>query len=173
MRLRSLLVAPVRAIRIDRHGMRPLGPGVWDAIVVPGCLVRDDGTPSGALRRRMDHGIALWRDGRAPVLVCSGLGRGGRPEADVMRDLALAAGVPEDAVLRERGSMNTAENARLTAGLLGAASVLVATDASHVVRCEREFGRWFDRVRATGVPLAPRSRARMAVREALREAWHA
>lgn len=170
MRVRGLLVAPVRALQIDRYGARPLPDGTFDAIVVPGCLVYRDGRPSPALVRRVDHGVRLFEDGRAPLLAFSGRGRGGRPEAEVMRELALDAGVPDASIVIEAASMTTAENARMTHGVLGGGRIVVATDTTHVLRCEREFGRWFDEVVGTGTPLSRRSRVRAALREALREA---
>jgi len=171
VKLRQVLRAPLRAVEIDRHGRRPLGDGRFDVIVVPGCTVREDGTASGALRRRVGLGVSLWRQRRAPILVFSGRGRGGRVEADVMGEIALGSGVPARAIELERQAMNTADNARLCREMLGVDRVLIATDFSHVLRCEREFGRWFDIARGAGVPLSSRSRVRMALMEALRECW--
>jgi hypothetical protein len=53
--------------------MRPVwNKATADAIVVLGCRVDDGGLPSERMRRRMALAVALYRDGRAPLLVLSG-----------------------------------------------------------------------------------------------------
>jgi uncharacterized SAM-binding protein YcdF (DUF218 family) len=95
------------------------------AIVVLGCRVRIDGAQrlsQGALARRVEMGARtyLQRADAATVIVVSGGRRwGDEVEADAMaRELALH-GVPAGAIVRERCSLSTRENARFTAELLG------------------------------------------------------
>jgi uncharacterized SAM-binding protein YcdF (DUF218 family) len=102
-----------------------------DAIVVLGCRGR------AALSRRLDRAIGLFEAGAAPLLVLSGGGRGPIAEAELMRRGALARSVPEGALLVERASRNTFENARETARLLralGLGSVLLVSDGTHLPR---------------------------------------
>ncbi len=97
---------------------------------------------SGALVRRIDRGIRLYQEGAAPHLLLSGGGVGPVPEAEIMRRIALARGVPETALLVERGSRNTLENARESARLLrahGGRSVLLVSDRSHLPRAALLF----------------------------------
>src|SRR5262245_11414330 len=88
---------------------------VANAIVVLGARIVGDGRASPALARRIELGIALFKAGLAKRLVLSGGGRGQERaimrEADFMRATAIAAGVPSDALLVERESHNTSENA--------------------------------------------------------------
>jgi uncharacterized SAM-binding protein YcdF (DUF218 family) len=89
------------------------------------------------LTRRLDHGIRLFRAGAAPLLVLSGGGTGAVPEAEIMRQMALARGVPEAALLVEPRSRNTVENARETArllGLRGGRLVWLVSDRAHLPR---------------------------------------
>ena len=44
----------------------------YDAIVVLGCGINDDGSLSATLRARVDHAIALHREGVAPVILFTG-----------------------------------------------------------------------------------------------------
>jgi uncharacterized SAM-binding protein YcdF (DUF218 family) len=107
-----------------------------DAIVVLGCHA------SGALMRRLDRGIRLFQEGAAPLLLLSGGGAGLLPEAEIMRDVALARGVPKSAMLIEPLSHNTVENARETALLLramGRSSVLLVSDRFHLPRAALLF----------------------------------
>jgi uncharacterized SAM-binding protein YcdF (DUF218 family) len=113
-------------------------PGV---IVVLGARVFADGRPSRAMQRRMKVAIDLYRTGAAPVLLLSG---GGEPvaEAEVMRQIALAAGIAESALLVESASRNTLENAMHAAALLAAhqvAAVVLVTDRWHAFRARLLF----------------------------------
>jgi uncharacterized SAM-binding protein YcdF (DUF218 family) len=119
---------------------------VADAIVVLGARIGADGTASAALARRVELGVALFRAGLAKRLVLSGGGRGRTREtareADIMRAIAIAAGVPADALLIERESRNTVENAIETARLLDrvdARAVLLVTDRYHAPRARLLF----------------------------------
>ncbi len=84
----------------------------FDVIVVLGAAVGPAGGPSVALRRRVAEGVRRLEAGAAPVLLLSG-GKGGgkgggRPaEAEVLRDLALAAGVDEERLVLETKSRST------------------------------------------------------------------
>ena len=141
-----------------------------DAIVVLGCRLKPDGTASPALARRVARGIALYRQGAAPLLVLSGGGAGGVPEAEIMRRIAIAAGVPERALIVEPRSRNTFENARETARLLRArdlASVLLVSDRVHLPRAALLFRRAGLKIigRAAAAPPALLREALPALRE--------
>src|SRR3546814_2093735 len=94
-----------------------------DAIVVLGGRLTRDGECSPALARRIRRGVELFRAGAAPRLVMSGGGGGHSPEARVMRDAALAAGVPAAAIVGEPQSHNPFENACEVAALLRASGL--------------------------------------------------
>lgn len=112
------------------------------AIVVLGAKTLRDNRPSRAIERRMQVALALYRAGAAPVLVLSGGGGRTVPEAEVMRRLALAAGLPDAALVVEPRSRNTLENATETARLLadrGTAAVILVTDRYHALRARVLF----------------------------------
>ena len=61
---------------------------------------------------RLNLSIDLYKKGRAPYILFSG-GKGKTgvvPEAKIMKDRALEAGIPEEAILIEDESFNTTEN---------------------------------------------------------------
>ncbi len=149
---------------------RSYGKGRFDVIVVLGAAVAVGG-PSAALGRRLAEGVRRLEAGAAPVLLLSG-GKGGgaggakgdtpggakggsRPaEAEVMRDLALAAGVPEARLVLETDSRSTLENARCSARIMGArgwSKALVVTDAVHLPRALMAFRALG--IDATGAPV--------------------
>jgi uncharacterized SAM-binding protein YcdF (DUF218 family) len=105
---------------------------------------------SGDIGHRADSAIALWKQGYAPVLIFSGGSRD--PEsvasAELMRRVAVAAGVPANAIVVEGTSATTEENAKLVAELMrrsGLKSAILVTSPYHQRRAamlfEREFGR--------------------------------
>jgi uncharacterized SAM-binding protein YcdF (DUF218 family) len=76
------------------------------------------------------------------VLACGGRAWGGRVEADAIAEMLIEHGVPAEAVVRERCSLDTRDNARFAASLLGRrglSRVVLVTCAWHLPRAERAF----------------------------------
>ncbi len=133
----------------DEIGRIPRAPQA-DAIVVLGC------PPSARLRRRIECAVRLYREGAAPLLLLSGGGHGPKPEAEIMRLMALARGVRQAALLIEPHSRDTLGNARETAALLrahGLRTVMLVSDRVHLPRAALLF-------RLAGVAIAGRSGVR-------------
>lgn len=109
---------------------------VADAIIVLGATVLPGGEPSGSLRARAEAAAALWRAGRAPLVVTTGAHHRMPPgEAVVARRLLLHAGVDDAAILLEEKSRNTRGNLLFARGLLpGAVRVLLVTEPFHLAR---------------------------------------
>ncbi|MGH8800423.1 MAG: peptidoglycan DD-metalloendopeptidase family protein [Casimicrobiaceae bacterium] len=82
-----------------------------DAIVVFGAAVWPDG-PSTTLKVRVAHAAELYAQGLAPAVFCTGGWSNGRSEAQAMRALLLAYGVPGDAVIPDDGGVTTREALR-------------------------------------------------------------
>lgn len=87
----------------------------------------------------------LWHARRAPLIVASG-GYDPRShtqsEAEAMRDLLVAFGIPARAIVLESTSRNTRQNATQTARLLderGLRKILLVTSASHMKRALVHF----------------------------------
>jgi uncharacterized SAM-binding protein YcdF (DUF218 family) len=120
------------------------------AIVVLGCRVRlgaDARLSPGALARRVEMGARTYlrRNDASLVIVVSGGRRWGNDvEADVMAGELSRLGVPEAAIVRERCSLSTRENARFTADVLTRRSidgVTLVTCPWHMERAVRCFAR--------------------------------
>ena len=92
-----------------------------DYLIVLGCGLRGDGTPTPLLRGRLDLALHFWRDqrcltGREATFVCSG-GQGPdevQSEAASMAAYLLLQGVPEERIILEDSSTDTAENMRFS-----------------------------------------------------------
>jgi uncharacterized SAM-binding protein YcdF (DUF218 family) len=83
-----------------------------DAVVVLGAAVSEAGVASAALRRRLAHGVTVWKQLEPAYLVVSGGIVGPPPaEAEVMRELAIELGVPPERIVEEDRAVNTFENA--------------------------------------------------------------
>lgn len=164
----ALLGWVVGAAALDAWGRTRAPDGRYDAIVVAGCRIDPDGTPSPALEWRVRLAVDLWRRGVAPRLVFTG-GVGTYPPSEAVGAAALAEalGVPRRVMVLEDRSTSTEENAALAAQEVRADRVLVVTDAYHVFRARRVFDRHFAEVDAVGSTYGQWSRLRGALREVL------
>jgi len=124
-------------------------PGA-DAIVVLGGATRGDTHFSslGDLNARADrlvHAVALFRARKAPVILLSGgASPGNRSEADIMMETLEMMGVPPRAMLRERGSRDTHDNAIYSAMQLknrNLTRIHLVTSAFHMRRAVPLFER--------------------------------
>lgn len=153
------LAAAALAFAVDRVGRRD-GAGRADVIIVLGAKVLDGVRASPALRARVERGVALFHRGLAPRLLLSGGGPRGPPsEAEIMRRIAAAQGVPDGAILLEPESRNTAENAYLSAAMMrrhGFASAIVVSDPFHLLRARQWFRRAGVEVGTSPAPLSGR-----------------
>lgn len=124
----------------------------YQVIIVLGAAVWQDGEPSPALRRRVAHAVRLWHAGRATyLLMTGGLGTHPPAEAEVMRQLALAADVCASRIVVEDQAASTWQSALRCADVLRQhrwSSALVVTDHYHLPRALLAF-RWLG-VRADG-----------------------
>lgn len=117
-----------------------------DAIVVLGGGLYPNGTLTASSLERTLYAVGLYRRGLSPRLIFSGgvTGEAPRPEAEVMAELARFVGVPGAAILLERTSRNTYENAVEVAGMLrgeGYRRVLLVAGATHMYRAQLAFRR--------------------------------
>lgn len=92
-----------------------------DAIIVLGHRLLPGNLPSDDLKRRIDRAVALWRETGAPVIMpCGGLTYDRqRTEAEVMREMLIERGVPEEIIQLEDRSRVTLENMLNAYDLLG------------------------------------------------------
>jgi len=93
----------------SRSGRVETGPA--DVIIVLGSAVWPNEQPSPSLRARTERAIELYRDGYASHLILSGgLGRHPPEEAEVMRRLAVEAGIPDEVLVLDEEARSTRES---------------------------------------------------------------
>lgn len=166
-----LLVWCIAALVLDTWGKTRRPDGFYDAIIVAGCSVYQNGKPSPALEWRVRMAVDLWKLGTSTRVVFTG-GMGDFPPTEAEAGAALAAelGLPESAMTLEKYSKSTLQNAQNAASILpGAAQmrVLVVTDAYHVFRARRLFAGFFHHAEAVGSTYGVWSRFKGAMREVL------
>lgn len=106
-----------------------------DCVVVLGCLVRDDGTPSHMLEDRLKRGVALYRQGTAPKLLMSGdHGTVGYDEVDAMKHYAVDAGVVSEDVFMDHAGFSTYETVYRAKAIFGADKIVIVTQQYHLHR---------------------------------------
>lgn len=148
-----------------------------DAIVVLGAA-QWDGKPSPVLRARVDHAIALWRKGMAPMLVMTGGQAPGdtTSEAAVERRYAMSHGVPGAAIRIEDESRNTSESLRNVAAMLPDESrdVILVSDGFHMLRLSILARRFGLRPQTSPTPTSPiHANREQYWRYTLHESWKA
>lgn len=106
-----------------------------DAIVVLGASVFADGTPSGILQDRLNDGIALYFAGVAPKLIMSGdNGTESYNEVRVMKQYAIAQGVPSEDIFCDHAGFSTYESMYRAKYVFGCQRIVVATQTYHLYR---------------------------------------
>jgi uncharacterized SAM-binding protein YcdF (DUF218 family) len=108
-----------------------------DAIGVLGAA-EYDGKPSPVFRARLDHALALFNRGVAPLIITLG-GDGGDEytEGAVGREYLMGMGVPESAIIAETQSRNTEDSARRIAVIAranGLRRLVIVSDGTHLFR---------------------------------------
>jgi uncharacterized SAM-binding protein YcdF (DUF218 family) len=110
----------------------------FDTIIVLGTPANLDGTPSPEQRERTLEGIREFKAGIAPHLIFTGTAAHNQfVEAHTMATLALAQGVPPDAILEEGKAQNTVQNifySQLIMAAHGWTSAEVVSSPSHLPR---------------------------------------
>jgi uncharacterized SAM-binding protein YcdF (DUF218 family) len=114
-----------------------------DAIVVLGAALRADDRLTPVLAERVAAAAMLFAARAAPLVIVTGgvTGRARRPEAAVIADALVLAGVPHTNILVEDRSRTTAENARNVAALVSQQvhTVWLVTQPFHARRAEHLF----------------------------------
>lgn len=109
-----------------------------DVILVLGSAVWPNEQPSPSLRARTERAIELYQQGYAPYLLLSGgLGRYPPEEAEVMRRLAVEAGIPQEALILDREAHSTWESMEKLQDIMsqeGWKTAIIVSDPFHIQR---------------------------------------
>ena len=135
-------------------------PAEADAIVVFAGGVGESGKAGGGYRERLQQALALHDQWMAPRLVFSSGYTYVFQEAEVMRDLAVAHGVPPEAIVLEQRAANTSQNVTFVADLLrakGWRTILLVSSPYHMRRALLTWKRLAPDIEVIPAPV-PKSR---------------
>lgn len=135
-----------------------------DCILVLGCRVYEDGTPSHMLEDRLRRGVELYEGAAAPKLLMSGdHGQREYDEVNAMKAYAVAAGIPSGDVFMDHAGFSTYESLYRAKEIFGVKKVIIVTQGYHLHRAlhiARRLG-----LEAWGVASDYRSYAGQTVRD--------
>lgn len=138
-----------------------------DCIMVLGCGVRPDGSPSGMLSDRLDEGIGLFKDGVSDRLLMSGdHGKINYDEVNLMKQFAIDQGVPSENIFMDHAGFSTYESMYRARDIFQVKKIVIVTQKYHMYRAlyvAQAMG-----MEAYGVPSDPRSYGGQKMRD-LRE----
>ena len=153
---------------LDLYGQRKPSKSHYDAIIVLGCRVQPDGTPSLALQARTRKAVELYNKGYADkIILTGGVGDYAPAESVAAMQYATAAlNVDSSVFVLEQESTSTEENAEFAKKAFPSGdTVLVVSDSYHILRSEKVFGRYFTEVDGVGRVPIPAVRIKGALRE--------
>ena len=106
-----------------------------DCILILGCGVREDGTPSLMLGDRLETGIALYEAGASEKLLMSGdHGRKEYDEVNTMKDFAMERGIPSEDIFMDHAGFSTYDSMYRARNVFCAKKVIIVTQAYHLPR---------------------------------------
>ncbi len=136
-----------------------------DFLIILGCAVRKDGTPSPLLQGRIDRALAFRREqlektGKELVFITSG-GKGSDEilsESETMKRYLMANGIAESSIITEDRSTSTFENMKFSKAKIGErfseAKIAFSTSDYHVFRS----GLFARRVKMRAVGIGAKSK---------------
>ncbi len=106
-----------------------------DCIIVLGCQVRADKSPSDMLKDRLDHALMLYEGNASEKLLMSGdHGRVDYDEVNAMKQYAVDRDVPSEDVFMDHAGFSTYETVYRAAEIFGCDKVIIVTQEYHLYR---------------------------------------
>lgn len=106
-----------------------------DCILVLGCQVKDDGTPSDMLRDRLTRGIEVYNLGAASKLLMSGdHGREDYDEVGTMKQYAINEGIASESIFMDHAGFSTYESVYRAKEIFQADKIIIISQDYHLYR---------------------------------------
>ena len=124
-RTRSRIISPEEAARLQDI----------DCIIVLGCGVRPDNTPSHMLEDRLKTGISLYESQVAPKLLMSGdHGRKDYDEVNVMKNFAMKNGIASSDIFMDHAGFSSYETIYRAKEIFKVKRAIIVTQEYHLYR---------------------------------------
>ena len=106
-----------------------------DCIMVLGCGVREDGTPSGTLNDRLTVGVQLYFNNASQKLLMTGdHGKKNYDEVNVMKQFAIENSVPPEDVFMDHAGFSTYESIYRAKEIFDVDKMIIVTQEYHLYR---------------------------------------
>lgn len=126
-----------------------------DCILVLGCGVKEDGTPSHMLEDRLLRGIELYEGGASKKVIVSGdHGSDHYDETNTMKNFMIDKGVPSEDIFMDHAGFSTYDSIYRAKEIFGIDKMVIVTQDYHLHRAlyiAKSFG-----IEAYGVSANPR-----------------
>jgi len=133
----SIIIASAIAVSIWNYGKKD-EKSPSDVAIVLGAAVWD-GEVSPVYRERINHAIALYKDGFVDfIILTGGFGEGSyKSDSQVAKEYALSQGIPEERILIEEKSTITEENLEFSKEVMeenDLGTAIIVSDPLHMKR---------------------------------------
>lgn len=116
-------------VRIQIYDINP------ECIIVPGCGIINNERPTRMMADRVRTAVELYNAGYAPKLLFSGdHSSDDYNEVEVMKNYAMALGVPEEDIILDHEGFSTIETMYRAKEVFGINSAIVVTQEYHLAR---------------------------------------
>ena len=109
-------------------------PEDYDCILVLGCSVRPDGTPSSVLRERLDKAIELYKEKGGKILMSGDHQTLYYNEVRVMKEYAVSKGVPSEDIFLDHAGYSTYDSIYRAKYTFGVKKMVIVTTKYHLYR---------------------------------------
>ncbi len=115
-----------------------------DCILVLGCMVWSETTPSHMLADRLTVGVDLYKQGGAPKILMSGdHGRENYDEVNVMKNFAIDEGIESENIFMDHAGFSTYESMYRAKEIFQAEKIIIVTQSYHLpraIKCAEALG---------------------------------
>ena len=105
-----------------------------DAILVLGCKVNPDGSPSLMLDKRVEKGIELYEKTGYKLLLSGDHGTNGYDEVNTMKDMVLENNIPKDDIFLDHAGLSTYDSIYRAKYVYGINKMIIVTQRYHLYR---------------------------------------
>lgn len=106
-----------------------------DCILVLGCAVRSNGSPSNMLEDRLLRSVELFTEGAAPKIIMSGdHGTEEYDEVNAMKSFAVSKGIASEDIFMDHAGFSTYESIYRAKEIFGVKKMIIVTQKYHLHR---------------------------------------
>ena len=105
-----------------------------DAIIILGCKIEDNETPSLMLSKRLDMGIDVYNELKTKIILSGDNIKDDYNEVGVMKEYLLSSSIPEEDIYLDHAGINTYDSIYRAKNIFNAKKVVIITQKYHMYR---------------------------------------